>query len=227
MSDEEAFLEAIRREPGDETVRLVYADWLEERDDVRGEFLRVESELRQMSACALSYPAVLTRWLQLREGMPADWVEALDRRVHGLPLPPELVDLVAKRRWGSTKENLGFALEGPSSPWEVDSYNYGLMWSETSNVCSRLQWLGKPDAEHAPGDIDPKLTVMIADQGLGSDVPFALDYRVSFRRPRVLLYRWQVSNHRNGNHLDGNRWVEVAPDFPAFWKRLRAGATIE
>jgi hypothetical protein len=97
------------------------------------------------------------------------------------------------------------------------------MRSETSNVCSDSSWLGKPDAEYAPGDIDPKLAVMIADGGIGSDAPFALDYRVSFGRPRVLLYRWRVSNQQASNLWAGNRWVEVAPDFPAFWKQLRAG----
>jgi uncharacterized protein (TIGR02996 family) len=37
---EEAFLQAIRDQPEDQALRLVYADWLEERDDSRGEFVR-------------------------------------------------------------------------------------------------------------------------------------------------------------------------------------------
>ncbi len=47
-SDEEKearFIEAIRLNPLDEESRLVYADWLEERGDERGEYLRLENLL--------------------------------------------------------------------------------------------------------------------------------------------------------------------------------------
>ena len=40
----DAFLQAIRESPDDDTPRLVYADWLEERGDPRGEFIRVQCE---------------------------------------------------------------------------------------------------------------------------------------------------------------------------------------
>jgi uncharacterized protein (TIGR02996 family) len=42
---EEPFLEAIRAEPDDDTARLIFADWLEERSDPRAEFIRVQCEL--------------------------------------------------------------------------------------------------------------------------------------------------------------------------------------
>lgn len=45
MSDREAFLRAIRANPDDDTVRLVFADWLDEHDDPLGEFIRVQIEL--------------------------------------------------------------------------------------------------------------------------------------------------------------------------------------
>jgi uncharacterized protein (TIGR02996 family) len=44
MTQEEAFLAAIRANPTDDTARLMYADWLEERGDVRGEFIRLRVE---------------------------------------------------------------------------------------------------------------------------------------------------------------------------------------
>src|SRR5262245_52313661 len=43
VSDETAFLEAIRARPWDEAQRQVYADWLEERGDDRADYLRAES----------------------------------------------------------------------------------------------------------------------------------------------------------------------------------------
>jgi uncharacterized protein (TIGR02996 family) len=44
MSDEEPFMRAIVDNPGDETPRMVYADWLEERGDRRARYLRAEQE---------------------------------------------------------------------------------------------------------------------------------------------------------------------------------------
>ena len=39
------FLQAILADPDDDTPRLIYADWLEEQGDPRGEFIRVQCEL--------------------------------------------------------------------------------------------------------------------------------------------------------------------------------------
>lgn len=44
MTDDEAFIRAIVDNPGDDTTRLVYADWLDERDDPRGDYMRAEVE---------------------------------------------------------------------------------------------------------------------------------------------------------------------------------------
>jgi len=49
MSDEESFMRAIIDNPADDHLRLVYADWLEERGDPRGEFIRIQMELEQPS----------------------------------------------------------------------------------------------------------------------------------------------------------------------------------
>jgi uncharacterized protein (TIGR02996 family) len=43
------FLDTIRAAPEDDGPRLVYADWLEERGDPRGEFIRVQCVLEHMS----------------------------------------------------------------------------------------------------------------------------------------------------------------------------------
>jgi uncharacterized protein (TIGR02996 family) len=50
MTHDEAFLQAILENPDDDTPRLIYADWLEERDDPRGEFIRIQCRLAAMSA---------------------------------------------------------------------------------------------------------------------------------------------------------------------------------
>lgn len=43
MSEDEAFVERLSARPDDETARLVYADFLDERDDPRGAYLRAEA----------------------------------------------------------------------------------------------------------------------------------------------------------------------------------------
>ncbi len=42
MSDEQALIHAVLDNPNDETAVLVYADWLDERGDVRGRYLRLQ-----------------------------------------------------------------------------------------------------------------------------------------------------------------------------------------
>jgi uncharacterized protein (TIGR02996 family) len=49
MTQDDAFLQAIMENPDDDTPRLIYADWLEERGDPRGEFIRVQCQLTRMS----------------------------------------------------------------------------------------------------------------------------------------------------------------------------------
>src|SRR5262245_9090295 len=47
---EAAFLERVCADPEDDGPRLVFADWLDERDDPRGEFIRVQVALARLSA---------------------------------------------------------------------------------------------------------------------------------------------------------------------------------
>jgi uncharacterized protein (TIGR02996 family) len=63
MSGHDGFLHAIRAEPGDLTHRLVYADWLDERGDPLGAFIRLQCELEP-----------------LRDDYDSEWAEELRRR---------------------------------------------------------------------------------------------------------------------------------------------------
>lgn len=45
--EEEIFLKAIRESPEDPLPQLVYADWLDERGDRRGEIIRLICEIQQ------------------------------------------------------------------------------------------------------------------------------------------------------------------------------------
>src|SRR5262249_20752151 len=48
VNQREAFLQAILDDPGDDAVRLVFADWLEEHDDPLGEFIRLQMQLAEL-----------------------------------------------------------------------------------------------------------------------------------------------------------------------------------
>jgi uncharacterized protein (TIGR02996 family) len=50
VGEEAAFLNAIRENPADDTARLVYADWLEERNDPRAEYIRLRQQFAQLAA---------------------------------------------------------------------------------------------------------------------------------------------------------------------------------
>src|SRR5262249_13501753 len=69
MSERDDFLRAICASPDDDTVRLVYADWLEEHGDaVRAEFIRLQCQLGSEDLFAPNRRALLRReWRLLRQ----------------------------------------------------------------------------------------------------------------------------------------------------------------
>ena len=79
MGEEDAFLAAIRIGPNDDLTRLVYADWLDERGQVGGAFLRVECEL---FAIAPTNPRQKELQATLREaslGVDPGWLAVVSR----------------------------------------------------------------------------------------------------------------------------------------------------
>lgn len=79
MTDEATFLQALRHDPEDATVRLAYADWLEERGDPRAEFLRAEAELKQRPLSKRRRARLRLRLEALRRQLDPDWQAAVDR----------------------------------------------------------------------------------------------------------------------------------------------------
>src|SRR4051812_17053962 len=74
MKHEEVFLNEIREHPGADTPRLVYADWLDERDDPRGRYLRAEVELARLSEADERYAALEAELQELRADIEPDWL---------------------------------------------------------------------------------------------------------------------------------------------------------
>ncbi len=76
MGDEAAFLRAIAADPQGDTVRLVYADWLEERGDPRFELVRVCQAMRAVPVYSDEYWRLKTRRNELLPQFDLDWLEA-------------------------------------------------------------------------------------------------------------------------------------------------------
>jgi uncharacterized protein (TIGR02996 family) len=82
MNDEHAFIRAILADPSDRALRLVYADWLEERGDPdsahRAEYLRVECQLDSLPSKNRGRSRLQERLLELRRAVGDDWWRQLD-----------------------------------------------------------------------------------------------------------------------------------------------------
>src|SRR4051812_10910093 len=79
MTTADAFLEAIREEPDDDAVRLIYADWLEERGDPRGEFIWAQVEAARLERDDSRRAPLRARAWELLQANWEAWVEPLRR----------------------------------------------------------------------------------------------------------------------------------------------------
>ena len=78
-------------------------------------------------------------------------------------------------------------------------------------------FLGEPDEEYAPGDIDFSKAIVIGDLGTGSDAPVALDYRKEKNNPSVMILHWFRSEDKVKT-----RWLRIADSFDEFWQAICA-----
>jgi uncharacterized protein (TIGR02996 family) len=87
MSEETNFLTSIAVDPWDEQVRIVYADWLEERGDARSDYVRIDSEVHstlsfrrpRSTAARNEADALVARLSGLRREVDAGWLAVIDR----------------------------------------------------------------------------------------------------------------------------------------------------
>jgi uncharacterized protein (TIGR02996 family) len=75
MPDEQSFLDEIIANPDDDVPRLIYADWLEEQGNPRGEFIRVQCELAMLKKTQVRYRELRAREQELWESHGLEWVK--------------------------------------------------------------------------------------------------------------------------------------------------------
>jgi uncharacterized protein (TIGR02996 family) len=78
MSQETAFLDAIRCSPGDDATRLVYADWLDEQGDKesarKSSYIRLECRLAEIAADSDEYVKLLNQRHETAQNLPRRWL---------------------------------------------------------------------------------------------------------------------------------------------------------
>jgi len=79
MTPDEAFIQDIVAQPSDNSLRLIYADWLDEQGDPRGTFLRLEAELAALPDSDRRKTKLRKRVQQLQKDIAPDWLARLDR----------------------------------------------------------------------------------------------------------------------------------------------------
>src|SRR3954463_6289309 len=80
MSEEAAFLDALATNPGDDVTRQVYADWLQERGDERGDYLRGEIEFAALPEFHPRRDELARTLAALRERIDAGWLAQVGKR---------------------------------------------------------------------------------------------------------------------------------------------------
>jgi uncharacterized protein (TIGR02996 family) len=89
MAEDAGFLKAIEAAPGDDALRLVYADWLEERGDPRGSFLRVQVALHALAPDHPNRPPLEHDLSRSRKGQAPYWLAIVEsERAHLYADPP-------------------------------------------------------------------------------------------------------------------------------------------
>jgi hypothetical protein len=78
MEEPRELLAAFLADPALPAVRIAYINWLDKQGDVRGEYLRLLTDLDEVTDPVAATPARL-RLRELRRQIPADWAEAVDR----------------------------------------------------------------------------------------------------------------------------------------------------
>ena len=83
MHDEDDFLRKLLENPADDTVRLVYADWLDERGDpesrMKATFLRLTARLGERKKPGKWRTAIQDELRPLAAKLPTDWLAIVSR----------------------------------------------------------------------------------------------------------------------------------------------------
>ena len=140
MNEDEAFIRAIVDNPCDDTHRLVYADWLDDRSDPRGPYLRAETEWVKSPKAAAK-----KKLDKLAERLDALWVARVSR-------PPVGVCVEAKLFRHPPGLTTATAIEAVARKYKVEfppDYRAFLLNYNGGGFLYPPAWMGGELNEHA------------------------------------------------------------------------------
>jgi uncharacterized protein (TIGR02996 family) len=169
-ADDRAFLAAVAAAPADDTPRLVYADWLDERSDPRGPYLRAEvahagkptkaAEKRVRTLLAAVDPVwanmvsrppfgVLVPGLTFADSGPPigpDFLKRLEKK-YGGPLPPDYAAFLLLHNGGVPS----WSSLSPAD-WQLPLTRLARFYSSDDPLDTELPALTTSATEHFAGD---------------------------------------------------------------------------
>ncbi len=136
-----------------------------------------------------------------------------------LKIPKLLLDELESKNWqnGFFDQNIRQLLTELGLNQDLDIFYYNRLTIETeSNSFHKMMesddkeeidmFVGKYSKNDKNKTIAPELTMLIADFGLGSDQPIALDYRRDLSQPEVWMLVWDRNNY----------WTKISSTFENF-----------
>ena len=131
MNNDEPFLRAIGDNYAEDTPRLVYADWLEERGDPRASFLRVQHALARQSLNSPAYRDLCEQEQELVRQLDPTWVQRVRRYTTAAPCRDMAILLPELRHFARTTTRLHpHRAAGPLPVW-VSKIGGRFLWPQS------------------------------------------------------------------------------------------------
>jgi uncharacterized protein (TIGR02996 family) len=181
---EDRFIQAILANPDDVSIRLVYADWLEERGDSRGEFLRLEAALMGLPREDPRWAGMAVRLRELRATLDRDWLTALGRSpIERCQLPS--FEFQCPRQWDHLRLTASVDVRICSVCRLPVHYCHSIEEAQRQARSGRCVAVN-PAVERKPGDLAPRrmLLGLIRMPPPGPSRPEHPEYPPPRRRPR-------------------------------------------
>jgi uncharacterized protein (TIGR02996 family) len=179
--DDKAFIRAIMTNPAELTAWLVYADWLDEHDQLeRAEFLRLMARHGQLRNTDPEWTEVVIRLRELRDVLDQDWVTIFDRpKIENCD---EAFAFKCPKQWENLRATANNAVRHCTSCKKLVYYCRTLPEAQDharQGHCVAVQ-LG---VLRYPGDLEPdEVAGVFADEELAMG-DFIADYRARQERP--------------------------------------------
>ena len=103
FADELPFIREILFDVTDDTPRMIYADWLSDRNDPRGEFLRIDEMMAGLDRATDDYERLRKQREELMPKVDWQWASLLARLpIERCPQPVEF-EFLCPKRWENSK----------------------------------------------------------------------------------------------------------------------------